>query len=109
VGPKQTSTVGPNQVDIPRPDAAAADIRAAAGAVAAAASSALSGVNPFTPGHATGTGMGTFQGWTEVGEQGPELVNFGTPVQILSNHQSQQAGIGSNAIADRARTLVLHP
>ena len=37
------------------------------------------------PTHALGTGMGTFQGTTWVGERGPELVNFGSPVQIIPN------------------------
>ena len=37
---------------------------------------------------ARGTGFGSFQGMALVGEQGPELVNFGRPAQIFSNSQS---------------------
>lgn len=41
---------------------------------------------PAPHNNATGTGSGTFQGLTWVGEQGPELVNYGSPVQIIPNN-----------------------
>jgi phage-related protein len=50
-------------------------------------------------GHAEGTGMGTFQGTTWVGEKGPELVNFGSPVQIIPNSAFQGAGKGRSGPA----------
>ena len=37
---------------------------------------------------ATGTGSSAFSGLALVGENGPELVNFGNPAQIFSNEQS---------------------
>jgi hypothetical protein len=67
------------------------------------------------PHNAAGTGMGTFQGLTMVGELGPELVNFGSPVQIIPNSAitnlpnsivtglSGQSSINSLADADVAR------
>jgi hypothetical protein len=74
-------------------NAAAQDVRNAANAVASAANSALSSIDTaaigagFHPaGHAAGTpGLSTFSGLTWVGEDGPELVNFGSPVQIIPN------------------------
>lgn len=67
---------------------AAAARGAAAGAAAVANAGAIGagGLNPFT--NASGTGSGTFQGLTWVGEQGPELVNFDSPVQIINNKNS---------------------
>jgi hypothetical protein len=59
------------------------------------------GVTANPPLHAAGTGMGTFQGTTWVGERGPELVNFGKPVQIIPNHAL--AGLGGGA--DNSRTI----
>lgn len=68
-----------------------------------AASSVLNSLNSLfhaTPGHnATGTGMGTFAGMTWVGEQGPELVNFGEPVQIITNQDSKAM---ASSVGDRA-------
>ena len=51
------------------------------------------GTNPAH--NAAGTGMGTFQGLSWVGERGPELVNFGSPVQIIPNHDLAKLGGGS--------------
>lgn len=50
----------------------------------------------LAPGHnATGTGMGTFgPGLSWVGERGPELVNFGKPVQIIPNDALSGLGAG---------------
>jgi tape measure domain-containing protein len=38
---------------------------------------------------ADGTGNGTFSGLAMVGEEGPELVNFGRPAQIFNNGDTQ--------------------
>jgi phage-related protein len=46
---------------------------------------AIDPTNPGTAFNAAGTGLGTFQGLSWVGEKGPELVNFGSPVQIIPN------------------------
>jgi tape measure domain-containing protein len=46
---------------------------------------------------ASGTGFGTFSGLAEVGESGRELINFGQPVQIFSNPQSNQLIGGDSA------------
>jgi hypothetical protein len=42
------------------------------------------------PGFASGTGNSRFSGGLAiVGERGPEIVNFGSPVQIMSNSTSK--------------------
>jgi hypothetical protein len=72
-------------------NAGASVVAATAASIAASVSSAIASVGflkTVAPGHAAGTGMGTFQGLTWVGEKGPELVNFGSPVQIIPNDQA---------------------
>jgi hypothetical protein len=83
-----------------------AAITAAANGITAAATTAAP-YNPNTSGQleiigngfASGTGMGTFQGMTMVGEKGPELANFGSPVQIIPNNAlNTSAGGGGNVV-----------
>lgn len=61
---------------------------------------ALGGV----PGHAGG---GTAQGWSWVGERGPELAYFGSPTQIYSNADSRRmfGGGGDPQTAAEVRAL----
>lgn len=66
--------------------AAQAGVAAGAAAVGAAGNVGAAALNPFH--NAAGTGSGTFQGLTWLGENGPELVNFGSPVQIVNNKNS---------------------
>lgn len=55
-------------------------------------------------GFARGTGFGTTSGLAVVGEEGPEIVNFRSPVQIFSSRQSSALAEGLGA-SDEIRAL----
>lgn len=59
---------------------------------------------------ANGTGLSAFEGLARVGEFGEELVNFGRPVQIFNNSQSDQlmgGGLDSEAMEENFRRLAI--
>lgn len=62
------------------------------GKVAGGAGGLIGKINPFADG-------GVANGWSLVGERGPELVNFGSPSRVLSNADSAAAlGSGSTTV-----------
>ena len=52
--------------------------------------------NPNAPGKHAGGGVA--QGWSWVGENGPELVNFGSPSRVMTNAESKSIAGGNNFV-----------
>lgn len=61
---------------------------------------ALAAIIHMPQSHAAGTGMGTTSGLALVGELGPELVNFGSPAQIIPNSALMGGGGVSPQVAN---------